>query len=46
MFVLGHLHRIGNAISEGPRPHTWLVITDKGKKVSQRVREIQGILTC
>lgn len=28
----------------GPRPKTFLVITEKGKKVAEKIREIQGIL--
>jgi len=44
--------KLGNAglgliqehMEPGPRPKTFLVITEKGRKVAQKIREIQKIL--
>ena len=41
---LVQLGLITEEMEEGPRPRTWLVITDKGRKVAQKIREIQKIL--
>ena len=41
---LSKLGLITERIDEGPRPRTWLTITEKGRRVAQKVREIQRIL--
>ncbi len=41
---LGELGLIREEMEEGARPKTFLVITEKGKKVAERLREIQEIL--
>jgi len=35
---------IKEEMEEGPRPRTYLVITDKGRRVAQKIREIQEVL--
>ena len=41
---LGELGLIVEEIEEGPHPKTFLVITDKGRRVAQKILEIQDIL--
>jgi DNA-binding PadR family transcriptional regulator len=41
---LGNLGLIEEIMEEGARPRTYLVITDKGRRVAQKIREIQEIL--
>jgi len=41
---LGDLGLIEEIVEEGARPRTYLVITDKGRRVAQKIREIQEIL--
>lgn len=41
---LGQLGLITEEMEEGPRPRTYLVITQKGKRVAEKLREIQEIL--
>ena len=42
-----HLEELGlmkEEMEEGPRPRTYLIISDKGRRVAQKIREIQEIL--
>ncbi len=42
-----HLEELGlikEEMEESARPRTYLVITDKGRRVAQKIREIQEIL--
>jgi len=41
---LKKLDLIREEIEEGPRPKTFLVITEKGRRVAEKVREILTIL--
>ena len=41
---LGDLGLIEEIMEEGARPRTYLIITDKGRCVAQKIREIQEIL--
>jgi len=41
---LGDLGLIEEIIEEGAHPRTYLVITDKGRRVAQKIREIQEVL--
>jgi DNA-binding MarR family transcriptional regulator len=41
---LQELDLITQEIEEGPRPKTFLVITPKGRRVAEKVREILEIL--
>ena len=38
------LNLIEEVTEEGPRPRTYLVITDKGRRVVQKIREIKEII--
>ena len=41
---LAELGLIIEEIEEGPRPKTFLVITEKGKRVAEKIREVLAIL--
>jgi len=43
-YNLGELGLITEETEEGVRPKTFLVITEKGKLVAEKIREIQKIL--
>jgi DNA-binding MarR family transcriptional regulator len=43
-FNLSKLGLITEEIKEGPRPKTFLIITPKGRRVTEKIKEILRIL--
>jgi len=41
---LSRLGLITESMEKGPRPKTFLVITEKGRRVAKKIKEIEGIL--